>query len=56
MGSTNETDSRVWELVGNVVTMSPVKAYACAFFNLIFAGSGTMASAFIGTERGLNKT
>ena len=54
--STNETDSRVWELVENVVAMNPVKAYACAFLNMIFAGTGTIASAFLGAERGVNKT
>ena len=42
--------------MSNVVTMNPLKAYACALLNVIFAGTGTFASAFLGTERGVNKT
>ena len=52
----SDTDRRVWELVTDVPKLSIPKAYACALLNLLFSGIGTMASAFLGEEKGVNKT
>lgn len=36
--------------------MSLLKAYGCALLNVFFSGFGTIASAFLGDEPGVNKT
>jgi hypothetical protein len=39
-----------------VPKLNLLKAYGCAFANVIFSGLGTIVSAFLGDEPGFNKT
>ena len=52
----SDADRRVWELVSDVPKLNILKAYGCAFVNVIFSGLGTILSAFLGDEPGVNKT
>ena len=52
----SDTDRRVWELISDVPKLNLIKAYGCAFVNVIFSVLGTIISAFLGDEPGVNKT
>ena len=54
--SISDADRRVWELLSDVPKLNLLKAYGCAFANVIFSGVGTIVSAFLGEEPGVNKT
>ena len=52
----SDADRRVWELISDVPKLSALKAYPCAAVNVIFSGLGTIVSAFLSDEGGVNKT
>jgi hypothetical protein len=51
----SQSDLRVWELVTEVPKLSIPWAYGCAALNVVFAGSGTILTSYLG-DANLNKT
>ena len=43
----SDQEHEAWELIKDIPDLGKVRAYACAILNLLFAGTGTMLSAFL---------
>ena len=55
MAAVSDADRRVWELIEDVPKLPKPVAWGCGILNFFFAGTGTIASAFL-CDKGFNRT